>query len=205
MANYAEELAYWYLRLNGFFILENFVIQRSPTNGDEIKYRSDADILAVRFPNAIEIIEGKELKCDDKALFSKDGFDKNNILGLIVEVKSADHFEGLNIFEDPSRMKYALRRIGFLGDKDIDGLIGKEWKRMDINENYQIGKLLIHNAGSVKEEYEKIAFALRLFDVKQFIRTRFKENKAEKWASRMFFPSSLMQFLISEASHSGDT
>lgn len=30
--NYGETLAYWYLRLNGFFLLNNFVVHRTPGN-----------------------------------------------------------------------------------------------------------------------------------------------------------------------------
>lgn len=40
-----ERLVYWYLRLNGFLLLENFIIH--PDEGD--KQRTDADILGVRF------------------------------------------------------------------------------------------------------------------------------------------------------------
>ncbi len=28
MRNYAEKLAYWYFRLNGFFVLENYVLEK---------------------------------------------------------------------------------------------------------------------------------------------------------------------------------
>lgn len=41
--NYGEELAYWYLRFNGFFPISNFVVHRS----SGIKRTSDVDVLAV--------------------------------------------------------------------------------------------------------------------------------------------------------------
>jgi hypothetical protein len=44
--NYGETNAYWYLRLNGFFLINNFVIHRT----DEIAYSSDIDILGIRLP-----------------------------------------------------------------------------------------------------------------------------------------------------------
>lgn len=41
-----EKVAYWYFRLNGFFQIENFVVH--PTRRGS--QRTDADLLAVRFP-----------------------------------------------------------------------------------------------------------------------------------------------------------
>jgi len=45
-----ERLAYWYLRLNGFLLLENFVIH--PDQGND--QRTDADLLGVRFAHRAE-------------------------------------------------------------------------------------------------------------------------------------------------------
>jgi len=47
-----ERLVYWYLRLNGFLLLENFIIH--PDEGSE--QRTDADILGVRFQHRSENI-----------------------------------------------------------------------------------------------------------------------------------------------------
>src|SRR5262245_26085362 len=41
-----EKVAYWYFRLNGFLQIENFVIHPGRRGGQ----RSDADLLALRFP-----------------------------------------------------------------------------------------------------------------------------------------------------------
>ncbi len=45
-----EKVAYWYFRLNGFFQIENFVVHPSGRGGQ----RTDADLLAVRFPHRAE-------------------------------------------------------------------------------------------------------------------------------------------------------
>lgn len=41
-----EKVAHWYLRLNGFLQIENFYVHPSGRGGA----RTDADLLAVRFP-----------------------------------------------------------------------------------------------------------------------------------------------------------
>ncbi len=45
-----EKVAYWYFRLNGFLQIENFVIHSKRRSSQ----RTDADLLAVRFPYRAE-------------------------------------------------------------------------------------------------------------------------------------------------------
>lgn len=81
--NFSEQLAYWYLRLNGFFPLSNFVLHH------DAKHRtSDADLLAVRFPYVSEDVGGQARDWDPR--FMADwGIDlAGRTVGLIVEVKS---------------------------------------------------------------------------------------------------------------------
>jgi len=66
----------------GFFLLENFVIQKREGDFEGIKHRSDADLLAIRFPNVVEVIKDKPLECDGNNLFWRTMFDKNRILAL---------------------------------------------------------------------------------------------------------------------------
>jgi hypothetical protein len=47
----AERLAYWYLRLNGFLTIQNFIVH--PETGSN--QRTDADVLGVRFPYRAEL------------------------------------------------------------------------------------------------------------------------------------------------------
>jgi hypothetical protein len=46
-----EQLAYWYLRLNGFLTIRNFIVH--PDAGSD--QRTDVDILGVRFPYRAEL------------------------------------------------------------------------------------------------------------------------------------------------------
>ena len=47
-----EKVAYWYFRLNGFLQIENFVVHP----GRRGSQRTDADLLAVRFPHRAEFL-----------------------------------------------------------------------------------------------------------------------------------------------------
>ena len=49
-----ERLAYWYLRLNGFLTIENFIVH---DEGGQAQ-RTDVDLVALRFPNRREALRG---------------------------------------------------------------------------------------------------------------------------------------------------
>src|ERR1017187_289211 len=49
----AAKIAYWYLRLNGFLTIENFVVH--PKRGERQSQRTDADLCGVRFPYRKEL------------------------------------------------------------------------------------------------------------------------------------------------------
>lgn len=58
--NYGEILAFWYLRLNGFIVMRDFVLHRGPSRNQA----SDIDLLAVRLPYAYERIGGQPCDLD---------------------------------------------------------------------------------------------------------------------------------------------
>jgi hypothetical protein len=59
-----ERVAYWYLRLNGFLQIDNFVVHPAAYGGQ----RTDADLIGVRFPYRAErlIDNPDDLMADDK-------------------------------------------------------------------------------------------------------------------------------------------
>ncbi|MFC7737528.1 hypothetical protein ACFQX4_17140 [Roseomonas sp. GCM10028921] len=61
----AEKLAYWYFRLNGFLQIENFYVHPRTRGGA----RTDADLLAVRFPHRQERLydNPRDIMADDMA------------------------------------------------------------------------------------------------------------------------------------------
>lgn len=71
----ADRVAYWYLRLNGFLQIENFVIHPGGRGGQ----RTDADLLGVRFPHRAEFLidhPDSPMKDDEQSLnLSRDVID----------------------------------------------------------------------------------------------------------------------------------
>ena len=61
-----EKVAYWYFRLNGFLQIENFVVHPERRGGQ----RTDADLLAVRFPYRAERLfdDPNDIMADDERL-----------------------------------------------------------------------------------------------------------------------------------------
>jgi hypothetical protein len=62
--NFGEELTYWYIRLNGFFPLSDFVLHR----GEGIRSPADCDFLAIRFRGVYEEVGGQASDWDSCTL-----------------------------------------------------------------------------------------------------------------------------------------
>jgi hypothetical protein len=183
--NYGEEIAYWYFRLNGFFPITNFVINRS----SEIDYSSDCDLLAIRLPYVYEEIGGTPEDWDDN-LIKQLGFDLP--LGVICEVKTGS-YELEDVFRT-QYVKYSIGRLGLVPKINISdvskSLEGK--LLIEVKEKYRICKLLIAN-----QQKESVSFFYRSLDsVEDFINDRVRKYPAEKYADRMFFGSVSFQQTI---------
>jgi hypothetical protein len=78
-----EKVAYWYFRLNGFLQIENFVIHPERQGAQ----RTDADLLAVRFPYRAERLfdDPHDIMHDDEARLS---LSADQIDVVIAEVKT---------------------------------------------------------------------------------------------------------------------
>lgn len=185
MSNYGEELAYWYLRLNGFFPITNFVIHRDATlRGSQ---NSDADIVAIRPPNVYEDVGGAPQDWDGKL---QEIFDFDRTIGLICQVKTGT-VEGL--FAEPS-IQYTVDRLGLrLTEQERISFLTEPVVTLD--EHRQIGKLLI--ADKRPGKYSHVPF-IQLRHVREFIRERMRTYIDAKYGARFFFNSSLIQELIWE-------
>jgi hypothetical protein len=186
--NYGEELAYWYLRFNGFFPITDFVIHKSGCS-------SDCDILAIRTPYVYEAIGGQDDDWDTeltKRLGSFTSFRRT--IGLICAVTTEVKLRDFS-FPDYS-MDSAVDRLGFAANtSEIKAALCNK-KCYLIGEQYQIAKLLIADR-QLDDTYTDFLF-LPLEHIRKFIKNRFKQYY-QKFRDRIYFNSDLIQYLTWEA------
>lgn len=191
--NYGETLAYWYLRLNGFFPVSNYVLHRGENT---IARSADCDILAARHPHVHEEIGGLPDDWDRRiTAICPNIFQKT--LGAIVEVKTGVYTgqmrHNIQTSFSPARTSYAVKRLGFF-PSDQTNVICEHLNTHPHFENdtHCIVKLLI---ADIPEIPELLVHQVRLEDVDGFISQRF-ERYQQKFPDRHFFPSDLMQYMI---------
>jgi len=124
-----ENLALWYLRLNGYFTMANFIVHGDSAAAGTV---TEADIVGVRFPFSQEFDEND----DDKQL----------VVAEKIDFVLADAASGLCKLNGPwtkrdrKPMEYILKRIGFLEDDKVrivaNGLY--ENGRSDTDDRYSV-------------------------------------------------------------------
>lgn len=192
--NFAEQLTYWYLRLNGFIPLTNFVLHddtdvAQPRNEDRHR-TSDADLLAVRFAHVSERIGGNPDDWD-RPHFEEWGIDLTQTLGFIVEVKSGG-WSADDLAARHWRVVRGVQRLGMFADPVPHEVANELSDRTRTNrDGYVIAKLLVgtHRQADVPWLY------LDLRDAVRFIAQRMQRYDYRKHADRMFFDGDLIQFL----------
>jgi hypothetical protein len=199
--NYGETLVEWYLRLNGFFLVRNFVLHDT---GNE--RTADWDLLAIRFPHVYEAIGGTLDDWDHRTFESWDFALSEQIIGLMVEVKTGelDTTEISKITENKfsnRRIRRALERIGMFNEQQrelmLQGLQAqKAFSLSDLP--YRVGKVVIVKEAvmrqtAFKEKLSHAALSLSLEKVNEFILKRM--DRARKQADRLYFPDELMQYI----------
>ena len=199
--NYGEELGYWYLRLNGFFVVRNFVMHKNVASRN-VDYKSmstaDIDLLALRPPFVSETIGNKFAKdthwCD---LFSKYYADKTGswtrAVALIVEVKTGG-VDDLQFFAK-DRLKHALRRLGVAKyDASFEQLVAELTEKESVEiSDWTVAKLLIYprkEKNLPQGKYLKID----LTEVCRFIEERLDPSNYPEKGNSFLLPSDLIQF-----------
>lgn len=190
MLNFGEELVYWYLRLNGFFLIDNFVMHMNET-----RRTSDTDLLAIRHPYVYEDIGGQPEDWDTQ-LFNN--FPNGCVIGLICEVKTGLNFDAKNLFSHDNIYK-AVGRFGFVQNfNDYTKQIVNNVITEIPGSNIQIGKILFSRKKVNPRPSDCLHYTL--YDVRTFIKNRLNKYSDRKFSDRMFFPSSLLQYLTWEES-----
>lgn len=180
--NYGEELAYWYLRLNGFFPLTNFVLHKS----DDVEFTSDCDVLAVRPPMVYEEVGGRNEDWDRWLL---PHIQTERTLGVICEVKTGA-FKRNELFR-PEYVRYAARRLGVTDNETDIARIVDGGEVEDIGDAYRVIKLFVSN-NKAEGKFKRCSIQ----KVSRFLLGRIGKYPREKYRDRMFFNSMLFQWLI---------
>jgi hypothetical protein len=194
MTNYGEVLTYWYLRLNGFFPITNFVLH-DVHQGENRKYSGDCDLLAVRFPHVSEKIRGQDLEWDPD-FFEDLGSNFDRPVGLIVQVKTGQSTQKdlIKSFSEDT-LTYAIRRIGLVEEDQVPNLVGELMNCAKlIKDDFILAKLAVF--GRPSREDNKNPFIIKdIHELDKFIRDSIKEYENTKRADRMFFSDPLIQYL----------
>ena len=197
MNNFAEELTYWYFRLNGFFLLENYVLH----NVGEGTQRgtADADLLAIRFPYVYEEVGGQSGDWDENKFSKEWGFDieKDN-LALIIEVKSERNVKRSDIEKSFSleRLKTALYRFGIFNKGEVNSICEDLFNKKYEKYETIIGEVFIGKAAVTEDKKEDHKWLnITLKEINDFVFKRIRSYSRDKYADRMYFPSVLIQYI----------
>ncbi|XQM36836.1 Nucleotidyltransferase [Cupriavidus sp. H19C3] len=186
--NSSEELVYWYLRLNGFFPLTNFVVHRHPA----AQHRSDIDVLAVRFPHVFEEVGGQPVDWDP---FLTDRLPFEQVVAVICEVKTGA-FDQERIFR-AEQVKPAVARLGIWSRARVDSIAEQlHTEASVVSPEGVVCKLLVTEETSESKSYLNRTVP----DLETFIDERIARYPFEKYGSRMFFSAGLFQSRIAPAS-----
>ena len=184
MNNYGEAWAYWYLRLNGFFPLGNFVVHRDSV----VRHRADVDLLGVRPPHVFEEGGGQP---DDWDPALRHWFDPSQTLAWICEVKTG-RFDEEKLFR-PDIVCRAVRRLGLVrlveADTVVDTLRDAATATLGA---VTFAKVLFSAEPRNDGPYLNIPEG----HIDKFVEGRIRRYPYEKYKSRMFFPSDLFQDAI---------
>lgn len=108
--NTAEKIVSVYLRLNGFFILNQF------THLHESGHTQESDLIAIRCPKSEEIVNQDEINGKlqiDEVFFTNCNLNKEEVIGLIAEIKAPE----VELTFKPEKIEYAKNFFGDFQDK----------------------------------------------------------------------------------------
>jgi len=169
----SEQLGYWYLRLNGFLTIPNFVVHPDTGGGQ----RTDVDILGVRFPHRAELLLNS--MADDKPF--TDIRDKPYI--IIAEVKRGEcNLNGPWVRPGQRNMQRVLRAVGAFRKSEVEKVAQDVYKTgVFQNESYYLSLCCFggRSNSEIQKEYPHVP--QKLWDeVLRFMFDRFRQYRRQK-------------------------
>ena len=169
----SEQLAYWYLRLNGFLTIQNFIVH--PDEGNE--QRTDADIIGVRFPYRAEL-RPQQMVDNEPFIIIKD-----RPYIIIAEVKKGKcSLNGPWTEPEKENLQRILRAIGAFSEKEIGIVAQNVYKLGMFSSNSYYLTLACFGKDSnfkINENFPNVPQIL-WGTVLEFIYNRFKEYPDQK-------------------------
>lgn len=176
-SKYAESAAYWFLRLNGFLTIENFVLHRQagdPATG----MRTDADIVGLRFPHRFE--EGLQGKLEDHDAFQ--GLTRPLLIFAEVKASGVCRLNGPWSKVQSRNLDIALKAIGAFKVGEVSQVADALYKAGGFS-NELIDVKMAGFASDI-DEHKLCAYPLALMfrwtDVFDFIYKRFNDHRTTK-------------------------
>lgn len=168
-----ECVAYWFFRLNGCLTITNFVVHPDGRGGQ----RTDADILAVRFPHRSELRGAERLMVDHKDLQPPDG---DRIVFVIAEVKTGRcRLNGPWTQPDAGNMQRVLHAIGMLPEE----LVPEAASRLYQSGSYSDDRQTIRLFAIGRERDDELLPAVTQLtwdELLSFIHSRFNHYRRQK-------------------------
>ena len=169
----SEDLAYWYLRLNGFLTIPNFIVH--PDTGAQ--QRTDVDVLGVRFPYRAELLLRPMV--DDKPFVDV----RDRAYLVFAEVKRGQCcLNGPWTDSDSENMQRVLRAIGALRDVEIGAAAASLYNTGTFsNEVYHVSLFCFGERASLEVRQHYPAVPQKLWpEVLGFIFQRFTGYRDQK-------------------------
>ena len=183
----AEEVAQWYFRLNGFFLIRGFIVH--PDQAKDKGALTEADLLGIRLRHSTEKYwrsEQNKMKSSnvpDDALLTDINKDSCKHLAVMVEVKSGlcaingpwTHGIGLDN-KSKSNMGRALMRMGHIPPGEINDGVSKMHQHLRYESNefvtqyIAIGRTIDSN---LRDKYPRL-IQITFDKIGSFLCTRFE-------------------------------
>ena len=174
----AERLAFWFLRLNGFMTIPNFIVHpEGPRDDGAYPQQTDVDVLGVRFPFRAE---NRHRPMPDHKLFTA----VKKVMVVLSEVKTEQC--GLNgPWTNPQmeNLQKVLFAGGFRPADQVDSIADALYKTGSWTDDSLAIRIVCfgrcHNRG-LAARFPEVPQLLWSTDVLPFVYRRFDEYKLEK-------------------------
>lgn len=159
--NRAEVLTKWYLRLNGYFTVDNFIVHagddETRISNNVVSNHTEVDVLAIRHKFNKEITGELHIANDEKLL----GNQTSDLDFIIAETKTGNSTRPNSVWRDKQAhvVEYLLRFAGFInGEKQITEFAARlceEYQYQDTNDKFSI-RLVLFSEKDLNQDWQML-------------------------------------------------